>query len=97
MLDYQLSPSELTLSGQLKVQYLDTLKEALLKAAQQGGLACLNLSQVREVDTAGLQLLLAWLRQPRPQFIPRLTDVPEVVARALRLGGLQSHFAPFME
>lgn len=96
MLDYQLSDQELALSGQLKVQYLDTFKESLLGAAQQGGVARVDFSQVREVDTAGLQLLLAWLNQPQPKTT-RLVNVPPVMAQAIDTVGLNRHFAPFME
>ena len=97
MLDYQLSDQELALSGQLKVQYLDIFKEALMGAVHQGGVARVDFSQVREVDTAGLQLLLSWLSQPQLTSMPRLVNLPTAMIQAIELMGLNSHFAPFME
>ena len=96
-MDYQLSEQELALSGRLKVQYLDILKQALLEAVRQGGVVRVNFSQVRETDIAGLQLLLSWLIQTQPASMPRLVNLPQAMIQAIALGGLTSHFAPFME
>ena len=66
-------------------------------AVRQGGVARVDFSQVREVDTAGLQLLLSWLSQPQLTSMPRLVNLPTAMTQAIELVGLNSHFAPFME
>lgn len=97
MLDYQFRPGELSLSGQLKVQYLDILKEALSLAQESEGPLEVDISQVREVDLAGLQLLAAWLRRPGGPSQVRLVGLPGAVERALELAGLKLHLAPCLE
>lgn len=96
MLDYQLNNGQLTLSGQLRVQYLDILREALASARDQAPPVTVDLAQVREIDLAGLQLLTAWLQDdscPRA----RLAGLPGVVERALELSGLGQSLAPYLE
>jgi ABC-type transporter Mla MlaB component len=97
LLDYQFKPGELSLSGRLKVQYLDILKEALSQAQGSEDSLRVDISQVREVDLAGLQLLTAWLRQHGGAPEVRLTGLPGAVERALDLAGLKSHVAPYLE
>ncbi len=96
MLDYQLSGGELSLSGQLRVQFLDIFKEGLSQAASQGRATRVDLSQVREADLAGLQLLLAWLRSDAGPGT-RLQGLPRSLERAIGLSGLKEHLAPYME
>ncbi|MCF8031672.1 MAG: STAS domain-containing protein [Desulfarculaceae bacterium] len=96
MLDYQLTAGRLSLSGQLKVQYLDILHEALTQAREQEEPLEVDLSQVREVDLAGLQLLAAWLLDSGgPEA--RLGGLSGGVERALALSGLKDSLAPFQE
>ena len=92
-----LSDQELALNGHLGVQYLDIFKEALLKTVDQDGVARVDFSQVRKVDIAALQLLLAWLGRAHSNSRPRLVNLPQFMKQALELSGLRSHFAPFME
>ena len=95
MLDYQFSPGALKLAGELQVQYLDILSEALEPALAEPGPLSLDLSEVREVDVAGLQMLLAFLRgRPEPT---NLTHLPRVMRRALELSGLSEQFAPMLD
>ena len=97
MLDYQFSPGQLSLSGQLRVQYLDILKEALTQAqGSEPGLR-VDMSQVRAVDLAGLQLITAWLLQGGAGPGTRLTGLPETLIQALDLSGLREHLAPYLE
>ncbi|MCB2226400.1 MAG: STAS domain-containing protein [Desulfarculaceae bacterium] len=96
MLDYQFNNGQLSLSGQLRVQYLDILREALESAMSQAPPVRLDLSQVREVDLAGLQLLTAWLQDDAcPRAV--LAGLPGVVERALELSGLNRNLAPYLE
>jgi len=96
LLDYQLSGGELSLSGQLRVQFLDILKEALSQAARQGQAIRVDLSQVREADLAGLQLLLSWLRSDAGPGV-HLQGLSGSLARAVDLAGLKEHLAPYLE
>lgn len=61
----------LSLSGELTIfraaELKDELLQALTRAGQTGGVLELDLSQVSELDTAGLQLLMLLKKTARPR------------------------------
>jgi anti-anti-sigma factor len=61
-LDHHLLPdgsASLRLSGELTIYHAADLKQALLPLAEQAGAWALDLSGVTDVDSAGIQILLA--------------------------------------
>ncbi|UGQ45170.1 STAS domain-containing protein [Massilia endophytica] len=71
--------SALAIEGELTIYRAAELKPVLLEAAAGGALA-LDLSQVTEFDSAGLQLLLMAQRQATLQLLAPSDAVCEVLA-----------------
>lgn len=67
----------LTLDGEMTIYRALELKELLLEAIQDGAGLELDLSNVTELDTAGVQLLMA-ARKSAPSF--RIVAMSEAVA-----------------
>lgn len=82
------------LGGELTIFRSAELKELLLPIAERGGAVALDLSAVSDVDTAGIQLLLA-LKQSIEAGggMVRLSAVSHAVSEALNLLGLEQVFA----
>jgi len=95
VLECQREEGRLRLKGELRMAFLDTLKRELEEADTSRELE-IDISEVSEVDVAGLQMLLAYLRS-RPQGAPaRLKGHAAGFRRALALTGLEPHFSPYL-
>jgi len=82
------------IQGELTVFTAHELKSAVLAAMQPTGPLELDLSEVTEFDGAGLQLLLATQHEVAARAGGlHLKGAPAKVLAALRLAGLQNHFA----
>jgi anti-sigma B factor antagonist len=82
------TPSELALEGDLTIHHAAELKERL-QAALAAGTRCLDLRDVGECDSAGVQLLLAARRSARSQgHTLTLAPVSEPVREVLQRCGL---------
>ncbi|HEX5355834.1 MAG TPA: STAS domain-containing protein [Aquabacterium sp.] len=82
-----------SVEGELTVYAVHDLKARLLAALNEVSLLQIDLSDVSEVDGAGIQLLLAAQREARQRGAAlRLTSVPPQVADALALMDLTHEF-----
>lgn len=74
------------LSGELCIFNAEALKPALLDALKTGVMRELDLSQVTEIDTSGIQLLLlAQFEAARTESSLRFADLSEPMKEAIRL------------
>lgn len=94
MLKASLKGNRLSVSGELKVQHLDEIRPALLEALDLPQDVVLDVSRVAEVDTAGLQLVLSFLRT-RQEGSARLEGLTPSFDRALQLTGLEPFFQAY--
>lgn len=89
--------SQITLSGELTIYQVASIKQTLLQGLQQGNFGQqpleLNMAEVSEVDGAGLQLLLALARSALEFGASvRLLQVPPPVAAMLAECGVAGRF-----
>ena len=83
----------LALEGELTIYRAAELKPVLLQAVQPGATLELDLSEVTELDSAGVQLLLLAERQARAQGGGlRVAAASAPVREVLQLLDLQAHF-----
>jgi anti-anti-sigma factor len=86
--------STLALDGELTIQQAAAVRERLL-AALAAGLRCLDLGQVSECDSAGVQLLLAARKSAEDAGLPlTLAPVSEPVREVLVGYGLAQLLGP---
>lgn len=97
MLNCNLEGNRLALEGDVQVVFLERLHQALTQAFGQTDPLQIDLSGITSVDTAGLQLLLAFARSRQEAVSTRFTDPPEFFHKALKLAGMAGHFAPYMD
>ncbi len=96
MLTWQESEGRLSLGGEMVVRFMEDFRNVLWKALNTSAPLEVDLSRVVEVDVAGLQLLLAFLRSRQGLKPTKLTGLPPLVHKALDLTGLAPHYAPFL-
>lgn len=97
MLNCNLEGNRLALEGDLQVVFLERLHQALTQAFGQSEPLQIDLSGITSVDTAGLQLLLAFARSRHEAESTRFTEPPDFFKKALSLAGMNEHFAPFLD
>ena len=85
----------LSLEGKLQVHHLESIKNDLVTWAADGNPLTLDLSQVQEVDMAGLQIALAFLRSRKSET--KVSGIGPELSKALSIVGLTPHFAPFLD
>ena len=92
MLSCELSDNMMIISGDLRVQYLESLGDCLQKGMQSAEELQLDLRAVYEVDTAGLQAVLSFM-QSRTQIGPVvIIGYSEPLTMALKITGLMDQF-----
>lgn len=96
MLETNFAEDKITLAGELHIRFLAELKDVLWQALGTTQELEVDISRVTDLDVAGLQLLLAFLRSRQANAPTRLVGTPPTFSRALELTGLQEHFAAFM-
>ncbi len=97
MLNCNLEGNRLALEGDVQVVFLERLHQALAQAFGQPDTVQIDLSAVTSVDTAGLQLLLAFARSRQEKESTRFTGPPGFFKKALELAGMEGHFAPYLD
>ncbi len=97
MLNCNVEGNRLALEGDLQVVFLERLHQALAQAFGQSEPVQIDLSGITSVDTAGLQLLLAFARSRPEAESTRFADPPEFFQKALKLAGMDGHFAPYLD
>ncbi len=93
MLTSVLNGQNLSIAGELQVQYLDSLKDALDQALAYPQPLDVDLAGVSEADLAGLQLLLAFSQARREVGETRFIGVQPSLEKALALTGLDALLA----
>jgi len=96
VLETNLSEGKITLAGELHIRFLAELKDVLWQALGTNQELEVDVSRVNDLDVAGLQLLLAFLRSRQASAPTKLVGTPPAFSRALELTGLKEHFASFM-
>jgi len=96
MLTLEESDGGLSLTGELVVHELAGLRARLDEIAAGSGELTLDVSGLEQVDTAGLQLLVAFLRHRGSQDPLRLAGLSPALERAAKLTGLEDELAPFL-
>ena len=95
MLTAEYNDQVLHLIGDLQVHHLESVKSELVAWATDGNPLTLDVSQVQEIDLAGLQMVLAFLRSRKTGI--KVTGIGAELAKALALAGLTPHFATFLD
>ena len=95
MLTAEYNDHVLYLEGKLQVHHLACIKSDLVTWAADGNPLTLDISQVREVDVAGLQMVLAFLRSRKSGT--KVVGIGAELAKALAITGLTPHFASFTD
>ncbi|KIX13832.1 STAS domain-containing protein [Dethiosulfatarculus sandiegensis] len=96
MLELQNQDGNLAIAGQLLIRHLDSFKESLWEPLSSNSPVTVDVSQIKEVDLAGLQLLLAFLRSRKEVGGAFITGLSKAFDRALKLTGLEEHYAEFI-
>lgn len=92
MLSCEVSGNTIFISGDLRVQYLDSLGQCLHAGMTNPEPLELDLRAIYEVDTAGLQALLSFLRSRRQVGPVTISGYSEPMAMALGIMGLRTQF-----
>lgn len=95
MLSCEFKNNSITISGDLKVQHLESLGDCLQRGVDATEAISIDLSRVTEIDTAGLQALLAFLLTRNGIGAVKIVDFSSAVDRALKLTGLDGQFRSF--
>lgn len=95
MLECVFAENVITISGEVKVQYLESLGDCLQRGIDAVDAIGLSLSHITEIDTAGLQALLSFLLTRKEVGPVHIVDSSPVVDKALKLTGLDSAFNDF--
>ncbi|MCB2187267.1 MAG: STAS domain-containing protein [Deltaproteobacteria bacterium] len=93
MLSITRSGQTITITGAVKVQYLEPLKEHLDGALGEAGRVVLDVGPVEEIDAAGLQFLTAFILSRGKTGGVALVGSSPSLDRALALAGLSSAWA----
>ncbi len=93
MLTCQSAADTLSIAGKLQVHFLDQILDCLRAALDQPQALTVDVSGVSEVDLAGLQLLLSFLRTRQAISPTSLRGAQPFLSKAMQLSGLDSHFA----
>ncbi len=93
MLTISVSGQTISIVGEMQVHYLQTLKEGLAQALQSPEPLMVDLGGVRDVDVAGLQTLLAFVKSRAGHAPTSLGGAQPSLLRALELTGLDRHLA----
>jgi ABC-type transporter Mla MlaB component len=96
MLTCQGTGETISIAGKLQVHFLDAIQDCLRAALDRPQALTVDVSGLSEVDLAGLQLLLAFLRTRPATWPTSLFGVQPFLARAMQLAGLDNHFAPHL-
>lgn len=78
------------LQGELSIHELDKLRSFLDNSLKGGQENAISLAKVRFIDTAALQLLIAFKRRSEPEIKMRISDVSTEVEKILSLSGLKA-------
>ena len=78
------------LQGELAIHDLDEFKAFLDDSLKGGQENAISLAKVRFIDTAALQLLIAFKRRSEPEVKVRISDVSTEVEKILSLSGLKA-------
>ena len=97
MLEFEQAGDRISLVGELQISFLESLHAKLSEVVHHPGPLVLDLSQISEVDLAGLQVLLSFLRTRDNGSATRIVGSPPVLVNALRLVGLEEAFARHMD
>lgn len=86
--------TRIQLEGELTIYTAAELKEKIASALQAGQPIEIDLSQIGEMDTAGLQLLLLAQRESATRKLPiTFVEPSQAVTDTLQLCGMSDHFA----
>lgn len=94
MLSATFNDQVLYLEGDLQVHHLEKIKDDLVGYAVQTEPMTVDLSLVNEVDLAGLQLVLAFLRSRKSET--KLDGIGMQLDKAFSISGLKPHFVPYL-
>lgn len=86
----------LVFEGDLKISEVDAISNCLRPFFTDDQQLKLDLSQVSEVDTAGLQLLLAFCLSRTESSPTTLVNIQPSLKKAMQLTGLDQHFKPYI-
>lgn len=95
MLNTEYNDQVLYVEGELQVHHLEKVKGELAHWAADADSLTLDLSQVVELDVAGLQIVLAFLRSRKGET--KVTGISGDFYKALELTGLIPYFTPYMD
>jgi anti-anti-sigma factor len=95
MLTSELKERILYLSGALQVHHLEAIKNELSELANEEEPLMVDVSRIEELDMAGLQMLLAFLRSRKSET--KVTGITSDMARAIEIIGLKPHMASYMQ
>ena len=76
--------------GELSIHALDHLKDFLDKSLKGGQEIAISLAKVRFIDTAALQLLIAFKKRFEPEVKLKISEVSSEVENILSLCGLKT-------
>ena len=76
--------------GEVSIHALDYLKDFLEKSFKGGQDISISLAKVRFVDTAALQLLIAFKKRFEPEIKLKISDISSEVEHILSLCGLKT-------
>ena len=78
------------LHGELSIHELDDLRGFLEQSLEEEQETAISLAKVRFIDTAALQLLIAFKKQFQPHAKLRISDISSEVEKILSLCGLKT-------
>lgn len=96
MHSFQYDPTHglLSVRGELTIYQIGEAVEALRCAYEEGQLQAINLAEVTELDTTGLQWLLLAKQLPKPEGAPlQLLNCSQPVQEVFALAGCAQHLS----
>ena len=96
MLEWDLSDGVLHLAGGLKIAEAAELAESLEQLVFDQTPLTLDLSQINEADTAGLQILLSFCRTRAENTQTHIINPSSSFQKVASLTGLDAHFQGYL-
>jgi ABC-type transporter Mla MlaB component len=96
MMNCSFSSGRIVIDGELQVAFLDSLMDCLERALSLDQTVEVDLSRVETVDVAGLQALLAFIREREGIGPIKFLGTPPIFRKALELTGLGDSFAGYI-
>lgn len=96
MLNIIINENILKIEGDVVITNLKELQKSLKEVIDENNICGLDLTGVKLIDTAGVQLIIVFLRSFIKQHEISITGISETVLKILEITGLKKEFEDYL-